>query len=63
LNRFELEDSGLSLAVDSLRLLICEAKSDLAKHELAYSCIRFLDSSNLIDLDEVTASIIEYGHG
>ena len=24
---------------------------------------RFLDSSDLLELDEVTASIIEYGHG
>src|SRR5215212_4379239 len=35
----------------------------LANHELASSCTRFLGSSNLMDLDEVTARIIEDGHG
>ena len=46
-----------------LSLLICEAKSAPAKHERSSFCTRFLDRSNLIDLDEVTARIIEYGHG
>src|SRR4051812_34184434 len=36
---------------------------DLANHELASSCTHFLGSSNLMDLDEVTAGIIEDGHG
>src|SRR5512146_2344453 len=48
---------------DSRRIAIYEATSDSATHELAYSCIFFLDSSNLMDLDEVTACIIEDGHG
>jgi hypothetical protein len=47
LTRFATAISGLTL--------------DLANHELA-ACTRFLGGRNLMDLDEVTARIIEDGH-